>query len=136
MACDADTADFDALLVLSFGGPEGPGDVLPFLRNVTRGRDVPAERLATVAEQYKRFGGRSPINDQSRALVAVLRDELSRHRIDLPVYWGNRNWHPFLADTVAEMAGDGITRAVVFATSAFGSYSGCRQYREDLQLAE
>lgn len=125
----------DALLVLSFGGPEGPADVLPFLRNVTRGRNVPDERLAEVAEQYNRFGGRSPINDHGRSLVEALRRELAAHGHDLPVYFGNRNWHPFLADTVATMADDGIKHAAVFVTSAFGSYSGCRQYREDLEAA-
>jgi ferrochelatase len=126
---------FDALLVLSFGGPEGPDDVLPFLRNVTRGRNVPDERLVEVAAQYDRFGGVSPINDQCRALVAALRDEFAAHDVDLPVYWGNRNWEPYLADTVATMAADGIRHALVFVTSAFGSYSGCRQYREDLARA-
>jgi ferrochelatase len=129
------SADRPALLVLSFGGPEGPDDVLPFLRNVTRGRNVPDERLAEVAEQYALFGGRSPINDQCRQLVAAVRQRLVGLGWDLPVYWGNRNWHPFLADTVATMADDGITEAVVLATSAFGSYSGCRQYREDLDRA-
>lgn len=129
------TSPFDAVLVLSFGGPEGPDDVLPFLRNVTRGRNVPDERLAVVAEQYGRFGGVSPINGQCRELVAALETELARSGIELPVYWGNRNWHPMLADTVARMAADGIERALVFATSAFGSYSGCRQYREDLERA-
>lgn len=125
----------DAILLLSFGGPEGPDDVLPFLRNVTRGRNVPDERLAVVAEQYAQFGGRSPINDQCRELKAAIEAELSGAGIDLPVYWGNRNWHPLLTDTVATMAADGIERALVFATSAFGSYSGCRQYREDLERA-
>lgn len=126
---------FDALLLLSFGGPEGPDDVLPFLRNVTRGRNVPDERLAVVAEQYTRFGGRSPINDHCRSLLVAIETELAGAGIDLPVYWGNRNWHPMLTDTVATMADDGITSALVFATSAFGSYSGCRQYREDLDRA-
>ena len=121
-----------ALLLLSFGGPEGPDDVIPFLRNVTRGRNVPDERLTTVAEQYQRFGGRSPINDQCRALKAAIETDLAANGVDLPVYWGNRNWHPFVADTVATMADDGVTDALVFVTSAFGSYSGCRQYREDL----
>lgn len=125
----------DAVLVLSFGGPEGPDDVMPFLRNVTRGRNVPDERLAVVAEQYARFGGRSPINDQNRALVEALEVELATHGPDLPVYWGNRNWAPYLSDTVARMADDGVERAIVFVTSAFGSYSGCRQYREDLARA-
>jgi ferrochelatase len=129
------TPAYDAVLLLSFGGPEGPGDVLPFLRNVTRGRNVPDERLAVVAEQYRAFGGRSPINDQCRALLAALETELSGAGIDLPLYWGNRNWHPLLADTVARMADDGIGRALVFVTSAFGSFSGCRQYRQDLERA-
>jgi ferrochelatase len=126
---------YDALLLLSFGGPEGPDDVLPFLRNVTRGRNVPDERLAEVAEQYELFGGRSPINDHCRELVGALTAELQRAGLDLPVYWGNRNWHPMLEDTVSTMASDGVTNALVFATSAFSSYSGCRQYREDLERA-
>ncbi len=133
--CDAPPCDappYDALLLLSFGGPEGPDDVLPFLRNVTRDRDVPDERLAVVAQQYELFGGRSPINAQCRDLLAALRTELADHNVTLPLYWGNRNWDPFLADTVATMAGDGVTNALVFATSAFGSYSGCRQYQQDL----
>lgn len=129
------SSPFDAILVLSFGGPEGPDDVLPFLRNVTRGRNVPDERLAVVAEQYALFGGVSPINDQCRELIAALEAELAATGIDLPVYWGNRNWHPVLTETVARMAADGIERALVFTTSAFGSYSGCRQYREDLDRA-
>lgn len=108
---------------------------MPFLRNVTRGRGVPDERLAVVAEQYALFGGRSPLNDQCRDLLAALRAELDAHGIDLPLYWGNRNWDPFLADTVAAMAADGVTDALVLATSAFGTYSGCRQYREDLERA-
>ncbi len=108
---------------------------MPFLRNVTRGRGVPDERLAVVARQYALFGGRSPLNDQCRELLAALRAELDTHGIDLPLYWGNRNWNPFLADTVAAMAADGVTEALVLATSAFGTYSGCRQYREDLERA-
>ncbi|MFV0260664.1 MAG: ferrochelatase [Acidimicrobiales bacterium] len=124
-----------AVLVLAFGGPEGPDDVLPFLRTVTAGRGVPDERLAEVAEQYRLFGGRSPLNDQMRALVAALGPALHRRGIPLPVYWGNRNWRPYLADTVAGMAAEGITEAVVFATSAYGSYSGCRQYRDDITAA-
>ncbi|MDA3038217.1 MAG: ferrochelatase [Actinomycetota bacterium] len=126
---------FDALLVLSFGGPEGQDDVLTFLRNVTRGRDVPDDRLAVVAEQYAQFGGRSPINDQCRALIAALEVELGGYDDRLPIYWGNRNWTPYLGDTVQQMADDGVRRALVFVTSAFGSYSGCRQYREDLDRA-
>ena len=127
--------DHDAVLVLSFGGPEHPDDVMPFLRNVTRGRNVPDERLAEVAEQYARFGGVSPINDHCRALVTALRTELATAGHELPVYWGNRNWHPMVTDTVARMTDDGVERALVFTTSAFGSYSGCRQYREDLEGA-
>ena len=120
---------------MSFGGPEGPDDVMPFLRNVTRGRNVPDERLALVATQYEQFGGRSPINDQNRSLIAALTEELESHGIDLPIYWGNRNWEPFVQDTVEQMTVDGISNALVFVTSAFGSYSGCRQYREDLLSA-
>lgn len=122
----------DAVLILSFGGPEAPEDVVPFLRNVTRGRNVPDERLAEVAEQYALFGGRSPINDQCRDLAAALAGRLAATGHDLPVYFGTRNWHPFVTDTVRRMADDGIRHAAVFVTSAFGSYSGCRQYREDL----
>ncbi|HET9070959.1 MAG TPA: ferrochelatase [Acidimicrobiales bacterium] len=125
----------DALLVLSFGGPEGPDEVLPFLENVLRGRNVPEERMLAVAEHYHHFGGVSPINAHNRALVAAVRDDLAGAGIDLPVYWGNRNWHPLLADTVAAMRADGVRRAAVFVTSAFGSWSGCRQYREDLGRA-
>jgi protoporphyrin/coproporphyrin ferrochelatase len=132
----ADTEDraapFDALLVVSFGGPERHDDVVPFLQNVTRGRDIPRERLEEVAEHYFGFGGRSPINDQCRALVAAVQADLAEHGIALPVYWGNRNWHPLLADTLAAMARDGVRRAACFVTSAYASYSGCRQYREDL----
>jgi ferrochelatase len=125
----------EAILILSFGGPEKPEDVMPFLENVTRGRGVPPERLREVAEHYYHFGGRSPINDENRALLAALREHLGRHGPALPVYWGNRNWHPFLADTVRQMKADGIRRAYAFATSAFSSYSGCRQYREDIARA-
>ncbi|MDQ4086083.1 MAG: ferrochelatase [Actinomycetota bacterium] len=123
---------YDALLVVSFGGPEHPDDVVPFLENVTRGRDIPRERLMEVGEHYFGFGGRSPINDQNRALVAAIEAELSAHGIAVPVYWGNRNWRPYLTDTVAEMASDGVRRAACFVTSAYASYSGCRQYRENL----
>lgn len=127
---------FDAVLLLSFGGPEQPEDVMPFLRNVTRGRNVPDERLAVVAEQYELFGGRSPINDQCRLLLGALTDELAANNITLPIYWGNRNWEPYVGPTVTKMTDDGIERALVFATSAFGSFSGCRQYRQDLQRAK
>ncbi|BAN00621.1 ferrochelatase [Ilumatobacter coccineus] len=130
-----DEPTYDALCLLSFGGPEGPDDVMPFLRNVTAGRNVPDARLAVVAEQYERFGGRSPINDQNLALIDALRAEFAAHDIDLPIYFGNRNWEPYLADTVAQMADDGVANALVLATSAFSSYSGCRQYREDLDRA-
>jgi protoporphyrin/coproporphyrin ferrochelatase len=121
---------YDAFLLLSFGGPEGPDDVLPFLENVTRGRGVPAERLAEVAEHYRHFGGVSPINEQCRELLDAVRPHL-----DLPVYWGNRNWHPYLADTMRKMRADGVRRAVAFVTSAYGSYSACRQYLEDISRA-
>ena len=126
---------YDALLVLSFGGPEGPDDVMPFLENVTRGRGVPPERLAGVAEHYLHFGGVSPINAQNRALIAAVEADLAAHGIELPIYWGNRNWHPFVTDTVREMAADGVRRAVVFVTSAYASYSSCRQYQDDLAAA-
>ncbi|WP_419845220.1 ferrochelatase [Candidatus Poriferisocius sp.] len=128
-------AEIDAILIVSFGGPEGPDDVMPFLRNVTRGRGVGDERLAAVAEHYHLFGGVSPINQCNRDLIAALADELSHRGVELPVYWGNRNWSPLLGDTVAQMRDDGISRAMGFVTSAFGSYSGCRQYAEDIEQA-
>jgi len=121
---------YDALIVVSFGGPERHEDVIPFLENVLRGRNVPRERMLEVAEHYYHFDGRSPINDQNRELVAALREA-----VNMPVYWGNRNWHPFLADAVRQMRDDGVKRGVAFATSAFGSYSGCRQYIEDIDRA-
>lgn len=127
--------EYDAVLIVSFGGPEGPDDVLPFLRNVLRGRDVPEQRMLEVAEQYQLFGGVSPLNAHNRALVSAVSADLWAHGIDLPVYWGNRNWHPMLADTVAEMAADGVRHALAFVTSAYGGYSGCRQYREDIDRA-
>ncbi len=127
---------YDSILVLSFGGPEQPDDVIPFLENVLRGRDVPRERLLAVAEHYYHFGGRSPINDQNRALIAALQTELREHGPDLPIYWGNRNWQPFLADTLRAMRDDGRKHALAFVTSAFSSYSGCRQYREDIARAQ
>jgi ferrochelatase len=120
----------DALLVLSFGGPEGPDDVRPFLENVVRGRGVPPERLDTVAEHYRHFGGVSPLNARNRELIAAIRE-----RTTLPVYFGNRNWHPMVEDTVEKMARDGVRRALVFATSAYGGYSACRQYHEDIARA-
>jgi ferrochelatase len=128
-------ARVDALLVVSFGGPEGHDDVVPFLENVTAGRRVPRSRLLEVAQHYHRFGGVSPINAHNRALVRALERELAGRGWRLPVYWGNRNWHPFLADTVRQMAGDGIGRALAFVTSAFSSYPGCRQYLEDIERA-
>ncbi|MFO0900219.1 MAG: ferrochelatase, partial [Pirellulales bacterium] len=127
---------YDALLVVSFGGPEGPDDVLPFLENVLRGKNVPRARMLEVAEHYQHFGGKSPINDQNRALIAALRPVLAETGVDLPIYWGNRNWHPLLPDTLAEMAQAGVHRALAFFTSAFSSYSGCRQYREDIVRAQ
>jgi protoporphyrin/coproporphyrin ferrochelatase len=130
-----DCAPYDALLLLSFGGPEGPDDVIPFLENVTRGRGVPRERLAEVGEHYFAFGGVSPINRQCRELIAAVEADLGAHGVDLPVYWGNRNWQPYLTDTVARMAADGVRRAAVLVTSAYASYSGCRQYQENLAAA-
>ncbi len=127
--------DYDALLVLSFGGPEGMDEVLPFLENVTRGRNIPMRRLEEVAEHYYHFDGVSPINAQNRALIAALEQELREHHISLPIFFGNRNWHPLLADTLAEMRADGVRKVLVFVTSAYSSYSGCRQYREDIMQA-
>ena len=131
----AEVAPYDAVLLLSFGGPEKPEDVVPFLENVTRGRGIPRERLEQVGEHYFLFGGRSPINDQNRALLAALRDDFAAHGVGLPVYWGNRNWEPYLADTLRQMKSDGVARAAVFVTSAYSSYSSCRQYRENLYEA-
>lgn len=129
---DEAARDYDALLVMSFGGPEGMDDVIPFLENVTRGRNIPRERLEEVAHHYEHFGGVSPITAQNRELIAALETELAAHGIDLPVYFGNRNWHPFIADTINQMKAGGVRRVLVFVTSAFSSYSGCRQYREDI----
>lgn len=123
---------YDALLLLSFGGPEGPDDVVPFLENVTRGRGIPRERLKEVGRHYFGFGGISPINAQNRALLDALRKDFAEHGLDLPVYWGNRNWAPYLTDVMREMVADGRRRIAVLATSAYASYSGCRQYRENL----
>src|SRR4051812_38896074 len=127
-----DPQPYDALLLVSFGGPEKPDDVLPFLRNVTAGRDIPDARLEEVGEHYFEFGGRSPINDQNRELIEAIKADLRANGIDLPVYWGNRNWDPFLTEALEEMRTDGITRAAALVTSAYSSYSGCRQYRENL----
>jgi len=123
---------YDALLLVSFGGPEGPDDVVPFLENVTRGRGIPRERLVEVVAHYTSFGGVSPINAQNRELQRELREDLAANGVDLPVYWGNRNWAPYLADTLREMRDDGVRSAVCFMTSAYATYSGCRQYRENL----
>ncbi|MEJ5868869.1 ferrochelatase [Pseudokineococcus sp. 5B2Z-1] len=125
-------APYDGVLLLSFGGPEQHEDVMPFLRNVTAGRGIPDERLEAVAEHYHHFGGRSPINDQNRELLAALRAELAARRLDVPVAWGNRNWAPFVTDALRELHEGGARRVLVVATSAYASYSGCRQYREDL----
>jgi protoporphyrin/coproporphyrin ferrochelatase len=127
--------NYDAILVVSFGGPESREDVIPFLENVLRGRNVPRERMLAVAEHYYHFGGKSPINQQTRELIAALEAELARNGPRLPVFWGNRNWHPLLADTLREMKQQGIRRALAFVTSAYSSYSGCRQYREDIVRA-
>ena len=127
-----DASPYDAFLLVSFGGPEKPEDVLPFLRNVTRGRNIPDARLAEVGEHYQLFGGRSPINDQNRELIAAISSDFKAAGIDLPVYGGNRNWDPYLAEALERMREDGIRRAAVLLTSAYSSYSGCRQYRENL----
>jgi protoporphyrin/coproporphyrin ferrochelatase len=127
--------NFDALLVVSFGGPEGVDDVMPFLANVLRGRNVPEPRMREVAHHYELFGGVSPINEQNRRLIAALERVLEEKGPPLPVYWGNRNWHPLLADTLRRMRDDGIKNALGFVTSAYSSYSGCRQYREDVERA-
>ncbi|PBC85528.1 MULTISPECIES: ferrochelatase [unclassified Streptomyces] len=127
-----DPRPYDALLLLSFGGPEGPDDVVPFLENVTRGRGIPRERLKEVGQHYFLFGGVSPINAQNRELLDALRKDFAGHGLDLPVYWGNRNWAPYLTDTLRTMVHDGHRRIAVLATSAYASYSGCRQYRENL----
>ena len=123
---------YDAILVVSFGGPESREDVIPFLENVLRGRNVPRERMLQVAEHYYHFDGKSPINQQIRELISALKNELSKHGPKLPIYWGNRNWRPMLADALSQMRDDGIHRALAFVTSAYSSYSGCRQYREDI----
>ncbi|TFV56772.1 ferrochelatase [Geodermatophilus sp. DF01-2] len=123
------------MLVLSFGGPEGHDDVMPFLENVTRGRGIPRERLEEVAEHYHSFGGVSPINDQNEALIAAVEADLAAAGVQLPVYWGNRNWAPYVEDTWRQLADDGVEHVYVLATSAYASYSGCRQYHEDVARA-
>ncbi|MEZ6058093.1 MAG: ferrochelatase [Planctomycetaceae bacterium] len=127
---------YDSILFVSFGGPEGRDDVIPFLENVLRGKPVPRERMLEVAEHYYHFDGISPINQQVRELMDAVQPELLAHGITLPVYWGNRNWHPLLDDTIAQMHKDGRQRALAFFTSAFSSYSGCRQYRENIMASQ
>jgi len=129
------TQTYDALLIVSFGGPESLDDVMPFLANVLRGRNVPESRMREVAHHYEMFDGVSPIKGQNRKLIAALERELEESGPRLPVYWGNRNWHPLLADTIRRMRDDGIRNALAFVTSAYNSYSGCRQYREDIERA-
>ena len=128
--------NYDAILVVSFGGPESREEVIPFLENVLRGRNVPRERMLAVAEHYYHFGGKSPINQQVRELITALEKELAQHGPNLPVYWGNRNWHPMLAEAIQKMRQDRVRRALAFVTSAYSSYSGCRQYREDILRAQ
>ncbi len=128
--------NYDAILITSFGGPERREHVMPFLENVLRGKNVPRERMLEVAEHYYHFGGKSPINEQNRQLIAALTDELAEHGPHLPIYWGNRNWHPMLAEALLQMKTDGIRHALAFVTSAYSSYSGCRQYREDITRAQ
>src|SRR4051794_23339459 len=130
-----DASRYDALLLVSFGGPEKPEDVVPFLENVTGGRGIPRERLEEVGEHYFLFGGRSPINDLNRAFLAAVEEDFAGAGLRLPVYWGNRNWDPYLADALTRMRDDGVRRALCLFTSAYSSYSGCRQYREDLARA-
>lgn len=127
---------FDALLLVSFGGPEGMDDVMPFLENVLRGRNVPRERMIQVARHYEMFGGVSPINQQNRNLIAALQEELDQNGPHLPIYWGNRNWHPLLPDTLARMTEDGVKNALAFVTSAYSSYSSCRQYLQNISDAQ
>lgn len=128
--------NYDALLVVSFGGPEGMDDVIPFLENVLRGRNVPRERMLAVAHHYEMFSGVSPINQQNRNLISALQTELDQNGPRLPIYWGNRNWHPMLSDTLARMAQDGIKQALAFVTSAYSSYSSCRQYLQNISAAQ
>lgn len=130
------TQPYDALLVLSFGGPEGVDDVIPYLENVLRGRPVPRHRLEEVAEHYYLFDGVSPLNDQNRALIAALETDFAANSLDLPIYWGNRNWQPYLPDTLRQMHADGVRKALALFTTAYSSYSSCRQYREDIARAQ
>jgi ferrochelatase len=127
---------YDALLIVGFGGPEGMADVMPFLENVLRGRNVPRERMLEVAAHYEHFDGVSPINNQVRELIAALQHELDQHGPHIPIYWGNRNWHPMLTETLKQMAERGVRRALAYVISGYSCYSGCRQYREDIQKAQ
>ena len=127
--------EYDSVLVVSFGGPEQRADVMPFLENVVRGKNVPPERLKEVAVHYNHFEGKSPINDQNRALIAALEEELASSGLDLPVYWGNRNWDPYISDALGQMKAEGKKRALAFVTSAYSSYSGCRQYLQNIEAA-
>ena len=126
---------YDAFLLVSFGGPEGMNDVLPFLKNVLRGKNVPEERMLAVARHYELFGGISPINEHNRQLISALKPLIESSGPKLPIYWGNRNWHPLLADTVKKMSDDGAKHAIAFVTAAYSSYSSCRQYLEDIEKA-
>jgi len=130
------TVEYDAVLLVSFGGPEGPADVMPFLENVLRGKNVPHARMLAVAEHYNSFGGVSPINEQNRQLIAALQEDFQANQVQLPIYFGNRNWHPLLPDTIRQMADDGVKRALAVFTSPYSSYSGCRQYRENIADAQ
>src|SRR4030095_10077170 len=130
------TNAYDAVLVVSFGGPEGMDDVIPFLENVLRGRNVPRERMLQVARHYEMFGGVSPINQQNRDLIAALETELEENGPRLPIYWSNRNWHPLLPDTLRQMAADGVRTALAFVTAAYSSYSSCRQYLQNISEAQ
>ena len=127
---------FDALLIVSFGGPEGPDDVMPFLENVLRGKNVPRERMLEVADHYSHFDGISPINEQNRELITAIKSDIAANGVDLPIYWGNRNWHPMLPDALRQMKDDGIKNALAFFTSIYSCYSGCRQYRENISDAQ
>jgi ferrochelatase len=127
--------DYDALLIVGFGGPESREDVIPFLENVTLARNIPRERLLAVAEHYYHLGGKSPLNDQVRALIAALEPELRERGVGLPIFWGNRNWHPFLAETMRQMTDSGVRRTLALALAAYSSYSSCRQYLEDIDRA-
>ena len=127
---------YDALFLISFGGPEGKDDVMPYLENVLRGKNVPRERMLEVAEHYYHFDGISPINQQNRDLLEAIREEFKQHNVDLPVYWGNRNWHPMIVDSLREMKDDGIQNSLSFFTNGYSCYSGCRQYRENIADAQ